>query len=269
MKKFAVIGNPVSHSLSPVIHQQFARQFDIELEYVKIHADEGEFLTKIDEFKARGGCGLNVTVPYKTQAFAISDRLLGNAVHAKAVNTLSFSDNLILGENTDGTGLVNDLMQNHQFEIAGKMVLIIGAGGAVSGVLAPLLAHQPALVVIANRTAQKAVDLANYFSHLGNVEGCGLDQIEQLEFDLVVNGTAASLSGRTPEISNKLLHNVRLAYDMMYSKEPTVFMHWARANGAKTTVDGLGMLIEQAAAAFEIWHKVRPETGAILTNLRA
>ena len=269
MKNFAVIGNPVSHSLSPIIHQQFANQFDIDLQYVKIHADEGEFQSKIDEFKSQGGCGLNVTVPYKSQAFEISDQLSEQAKLARAVNTLSFRDNFIYGENTDGTGLVNDLVQNHKYEISGKSILIIGAGGAVSGVLAPLLAQHPAQIIIANRTVEKATDLASRFSHLGNIQGCGLDQIEQLEFGLVINGTAASLGGKVPKISIDLLQNVLLAYDMMYSKEPTVFMRWAQDNGAKSTIDGLGMLVEQAATAFEVWHDVKPDTSTVLINLRA
>jgi len=269
MKNFAVIGNPVNHSLSPLIHHQFARQFDIELEYVKIQAREGEFRRKIDEFNSNGGSGLNVTVPYKAEAFAMSDHSTPAAQLAKAVNTLSFQDDLIVGDNTDGIGLINDLTGNHNFEITNKKILILGAGGAVSGVLGPLLEQNPATVLVANRTLKKAVELEQRFSHIGLIKGCGLDQIEPLKFDLIINGTAASLAGQKLDLSNNLLNDVELAYDMMYSDEPTIFMCWAKENGVRKVVDGLGMLVEQAAAAFEIWHQHKPQTSVVLTELRA
>ncbi len=269
MKKFAVVGNPVNHSLSPVIHQQFARQFDIQLEYTKIQVEAGEFQNVVNTFRHQGGAGLNVTVPYKTDAYAISQQLSTSATLAKAVNTLIFNAESIKGDNTDGTGLVNDLIHNHGFNITNKSILILGAGGAVSGVLGPLLIQQPQVIVIANRTVAKAIDLQQNFSHLGSIIGCGLDQIKSLKFDLIINGTAASLAGQTPSIDIDLLKDVQFAYDMMYASEATVFMRWAQANGVEWVADGLGMLVEQAAAAFEIWHGVKPDTRQVLIKLRA
>ncbi len=269
MKKFAVIGNPVDHSLSPVIHQQFARQFNIDLEYTKIHADAGEFHTLVEAFRNQGGSGLNVTIPYKSESYAISERLSASAELAKAVNTLSFDGQTVKGDNTDGVGLVNDLVNNHQFEISGKTILILGAGGAVRGVLGPLLLQQPEYIWVANRTSCKALELENNFSQLGPIKGCGLDQIEALKFDLMINGTAASLGGQTPVIDADLLKPIQFAYDMMYATEPTAFMRWAMENNVSRAVDGLGMLVEQAAASFAIWHDVTPNTRQVLSQLRA
>ena len=268
MKKFAVVGNPVDHSLSPVIHQQFAEQFDIELEYTKIHVETGEFMHVVETFRDQGGHGLNVTVPYKSEAYEIAEQLSPHAEQAKAVNTLTFSKKDIAGDNTDGIGLVTDLVNNHGFEISNKSILILGAGGAVSGVLGPLLQQKPKFIVIANRTVAKALNLENLFSSSGCVKGCGLDQIEPLEFDLIINGTAASLTGQTPSIAGELVQNAQLAYDMMYAKEPTSFMRWATENGVGFATDGLGMLVEQAAAAFSIWHQVTPDIRVILDKLR-
>ncbi len=268
MKRFAVVGNPVDHSLSPIIHQQFAKQFDIVLEYSKIHVEAGEFVDIVETFRDQDGSGLNVTIPYKSEAYAISDRLSPTAKLAKAVNTLSFVEKKITGDNTDGVGLVNDLITNHHFEISAKTILIIGAGGAVRGVLGALLQQQPKQIIIANRTMEKAIELEKLFLPYGCVKGCGLDQIEPLKFDLIINGTAASLSGQKPSIAADLLQDVQLAYDMMYASQPTVFMRWALENGADRVTDGLGMLVEQAAVAFSIWHNVTPNTEKVLTGLR-
>ena len=268
MKKYAVIGNPVSHSLSPVIHQHFAKQFDINLEYTKIQAQPAEFDEKINGFKANDGIGLNVTVPYKKQAFTMSDKLSHAARLAQSVNTLSFNNDQVLGDNTDGTGLVSDLKINKKVSLSAKRILILGAGGAVSGVIGPLLEQQPDLVLIANRTAEKAVDLANQFNKYGPVKGCGLNTIDEFKFDLVINGTAASLAGEVPQVTTKVLQDVEFAYDMMYSDRPTTFVEWVRQNGVENSADGLGMLVEQAAAAFFIWHAKQPNTDSLLTHLR-
>ncbi len=268
MKKYAVIGNPVSHSLSPLIHREFASQFNINLIYTKIRADSADFSQKITDFRADGGSGLNVTLPHKKAAFIVSDQLSEPAMLAEAVNTLSFREGLIVGDNTDGTGLVNDLQANKKIDLKDKRILILGAGGAVSGVIGPLLSQQPDLLVIANRTAQKAFDLQAKFSKFGQIIGCGLNQIERNKFDLVINATSASLAGEVPQISANALGSTVFAYDMMYAKQPTAFINWARRNGVTNTADGLGMLVEQAAAAFHIWHDKRPVTATVLEHLR-
>lgn len=268
MKKYAVIGKPVAHSLSPVIHQQFASQFDINLEYTKIHAEPAEFDQSIREFRENGGCGLNVTLPYKKNAFDLSEQLSKTALMAKSVNTLSFRGDRIAGDNTDGTGLVNDIQVNNNINLKAKRILVLGAGGAVCGVIGPLLAQQPDVVVIANRTARKARDLEQQFCKFGPVKGCGINEIEQTKFDLVINGTAASLGGQVPAITSKVLQGVEFAYDMMYSDRPTIFIDWARQNGVANSSDGLGMLVEQAAASFYIWHERQPETRSVLEYLR-
>ena len=268
MKKFAVIGNPVSHSLSPLIHHQFAGQFDLDLEYKTLQAEPLEFDKKINDFKSNEGSGLNVTVPYKKNAFTISDRLSSSAILAKAVNTLSFEDDQIVGDNTDGAGLVNDLQINKQIRLKNKRILILGAGGAVSGVIGPLLEQKPEQLLIANRTASKALELESRFCTYGPIKGCGLNDIDQIKFDLVINGTAASLSGQVPQVAAGIMDNVEFAYDMMYADRPTAFLDWALKKGVTKMADGLGMLVEQAAVSFYIWHAKQPDTNAVLTNLR-
>lgn len=268
MKKFAVIGNPVSHSLSPVIHQQFARQFDIDLSYERIKAQSGEFHEKVSSFRENGGSGLNVTVPYKKLAFEISDHLSESAIMAQAVNTLSFDRGKITGDNTDGTGMVTDIQVNQHVSVRGRRILILSAGGAVSGVIAPLLAQQPDFVVIANRTATKAQALEARFESLGPVKGCGLNDIDETNFDLLINGTAASLAGEVPTLEDRVIEGVDFAYDMMYADRPTPFLEWVRKMGVKNSADGLGMLVEQAAASFYLWHDKQPDTGSVLNYLR-
>ena len=269
MKKFAVIGNPVSHSLSPVIHQHFADQFNINLDYGKILAEEGEFDRKIDEFIERGGVGLNVTLPYKTDAFRVSRQLSDRAELAKTVNTLSFKEGHIAGDNTDGIGLIADLQSNQELNLDNKRILILGAGGAVAGVLGPILECHPQLIVIANRTVNKAVALEKQFSKFGPVKACGLTRVDESHFDLVINGTAASLSNQRPQVNTRVLEGVQFAYDMMYAIKPTLFMDWARQNGVMNTANGLGMLVEQAAASFHIWHGRQPDTEPVLKKVKA
>ena len=269
MKKFAVIGNPVNHSLSPVIHDLFARQFDVCLEYLKIQAQEGEFLQSVTQFVKQGGHGLNVTVPYKADACALSDQLSHRAELANAVNTLSFRENLVYGDNTDGEGLIEDLERNHTISLFSKRILILGAGGAVSGVIGPLLEKKPALITIANRTVKKAKDLQKKFSQLGPIAACGLAEIDPVGNDIVINATAASLANQVPDVDASVLQHTQLAYDMMYSPDPTVFMQWAASKGVDRVTDGLGMLVEQAAAAFFIWHNKHPETKSVLKYIQS
>lgn len=265
MKKFAVIGNPVAHSLSPVIHKAFAHQFNIELEYGTIKADIGKFAASAGHFRDQGGVGLNVTVPFKQDAFDWADALSERASQAQAVNTISFNNGRIFGDNTDGIGLVRDLKDNLGVELQGKSVLILGAGGAVRGVLGPILAQIPARILVANRTAEKARRLVECFAGSGEIAACAPGEIPAGDYDLVINATAASLDGSVPSIAGSVVENSALAYDMMYAAAPTVFMQWAKSNGAGRVCDGLGMLIEQAAQSFVLWHGSMPDTQPVFS----
>ena len=262
LDRYAVIGNPITHSKSPLIHALFAEQTGQALSYERILAPLDGFREAVRHFRDEGGRGLNVTVPFKLEAFALADRLSERAARAGAVNTLIFhADGSIEGDNTDGAGLVRDLLKQGA-EIRGRRVLILGAGGAVRGVLAPLLAEKPLELVIANRTADKAVRLAADFADLGPVRGCGFDALEG-PFDLVINGTSASLSGDLPPLPDDLLAEGAVAYDMAYGSEPTPFQRWAEAHGARLALDGLGMLVEQAAESFRMWRGVQPDTAPV------
>ncbi len=267
--KYAVMGNPVSHSKSPLIHSLFAEQCGIALEYRVIHVDAGRFESAVRQFSAIGGKGLNITVPFKMEAWQQADRRSTRAELAGAVNTLKFLDSgKIYGENTDGAGMIQDITVNLSKTVKQASVLVIGAGGAVRGVLGPLLEAEPAIVHIANRTVAKAHELAAVFSGLGPCTASGLDEIRSASYDIVINGTAASLQGDVPDLSASIFADGALAYDMMYGSEPTAFLVWADENGATHCSDGLGMLVEQAAESFEVWHGVRPQTAAVIQQLR-
>lgn len=267
--RYAVIGNPIAHSKSPAIHQQFARQLRHRIEYLAIQVDPGGFAQAVEQFRAGGGKGVNVTVPFKLDAFRLAEHLSERAKLAGAVNTLKFEpDGKIFGDNTDGVGLVRDIELNQGVAIKGKQVLILGAGGAVRGVLGPLLKYNPARVVIANRTAAKARDLVETFRDQGPIEVCGLDALRGKHFDIVINGTSASLKGEVPSLPETLFTREALAYDMMYGDRPTPFLDWSALNGAGRTADGLGMLVEQAAESYFVWRGVRPETKSVVAWLR-
>ncbi|MAT50605.1 MAG: shikimate dehydrogenase [Porticoccaceae bacterium] len=267
--RYAVFGNPIAHSRSPDIHRQFAAETGQDLTYERQCVDLDGFPAAADAFFAGGGKGLNITVPFKEQAFAYAPHLTGRAERAGAVNTLALQDDgEVLGDNTDGAGMLRDMTANLCWPIEGKRVLVLGAGGAVRGVLAPLLAARPASLTIANRTAEKARTLASVFADLGMVVGCGLDQLEGQVFDIVINGTSASLGGELPALPEGLLAAGACCYDMMYGGEPTAFLRWAREHGAGQVADGLGMLVEQAAEAFFLWRGVRPHTAPVIEVLR-
>ncbi len=269
IKKYAVMGNPVSHSLSPRIHAMFAEQCGIGLDYSAIHVELGKFETAVAQFRADDGKGLNITVPFKLEAWQLVDIRSPRAELAGAVNTLKIEGNgNIFGDNTDGVGMLRDITINLGKEITGARVLVIGAGGAVRGVLGPLLEARPGLLHIVNRTAVKARDLAEVFAEIGPCTAGGLDEIDETSYDIVINGTAASLQGKVPDLPASIFSNKTLAYDMMYSKDPTSFLVWAGNNGASQLSDGLGMLVEQAAESFYIWHGVKPETKPVIQALR-
>ena len=265
---YAVFGNPISHSKSPVIHRQFAEQTGQDMHYTKQLINEGEFEKAAQDFFAQGGKGLNITVPFKLNAFEFAQKRTARAERAGAINTLAvLSDGTILGDNTDGIGMIHD-MHNLGWEIQGKRVLILGAGGAVRGILQPLLEEQPARVTIANRTLSKAEELAKNFLDLGDIHAKAFEQLHGDSFDIVINGTSASLQGELPPLPEKLLAANACCYDMMYGAEPTVFLQWAKTHGATQIADGLGMLIGQAAEAFYLWRQIRPEVVPVITSLR-
>ncbi|VAW91914.1 Shikimate 5-dehydrogenase I alpha [hydrothermal vent metagenome] len=266
--RYAVMGNPITHSKSPKIHTLFARQTDQAVEYTAIQVDLGGFSQAVGNFKASGGKGLNITVPFKEEAWQLAVERSQRAELAGAVNTLKLESDQIFGDNTDGIGLVHDLKNNFKYELRDKIILLMGAGGAARGVIAPILEQQPSLLIIANRTADKAVALATHFSELGTVQGCGYGQLNELQFDLVLNATAASLQGEVPDLPDELLADQAMCYDLMYGAKPTAFMAWAAVHGASQITDGLGMLVEQAAESFYIWRDVRPETTSVIEMLR-
>lgn len=266
--RYAVFGNPIAHSKSPQIHRLFAQQTGQDLTYETILAPLDDFTSVAKDFFQQGQ-GANITVPFKEDAYRLADQLTERARLAGAVNTLKRqADGSLLGDNTDGAGLVNDLSNNAGISLTGLNILLLGAGGAVRGVLEPLLAQQPARLVIANRTEEKAAHLASLFADFGLVEVSHFEAL-QTPFDLIINGTSASLSGAVPPIPVLCVQaGHTLCYDMMYSKEPTAFNQWALECGAARALDGLGMLVEQAAESFALWRGVRPETQSVLSLLR-
>ncbi len=270
--RYCVFGNPVAHSKSPAIHAAFARQTGQDLRYDAILAPLDGFAAAVAGFVAAGGRGANVTVPFKEEAFRLSTRRTARAELAGAVNTLSFDDGEVIGDNTDGAGLVRDLVDNLGYVPAGRRVLLLGAGGAARGVLGPLLETGPARLVVVNRTAARAHELASrfaeHFAARDTLAGSGYDALDGSAFDLVINATSASLGGDLPALPDGLFAAGSLAYDMMYGQGDTPFMAFARTQGAARVADGLGMLVEQAAEAFFVWRGVRPDGAALLAHLR-
>lgn len=264
--RYAVIGNPVAHSKSPEIHAQFARITGQSIEYQRLPAALDGFATTVHQFIAAGGRGANVTVPFKQQASRLATRLTERASVAVAVNTLTFAAAEIVGDNTDGAGLVTDLLSNAAIALQGRRILMLGAGGAARGVLQPLLLQNPARLVLANRTASRAQELVHDFAGYPALEFAELDQLVE-PYDLIINATSASLQQQLPVLPVAVFGADTFAYDMMYGAQPTVFMQFAAAHGARVR-DGLGMLVEQAAEAFFVWRGVRPQTGAVYRFLR-
>lgn len=267
--KYAVFGNPISHSQSPLIHKLFAEQVGIPLDYEPLLAPLECFAEAVKRFRDAGGCGANVTLPFKHQAFVIAHFCSKRAKQACAANTLCFSEEgLIYADNTDGEGLLCDLLDNLHLSLSGIRILLLGAGGAASGVLGALLEAGPAEVVIVNRTPAKAIELASHFSVLGCVKGGGLESTGAKPYDLIINATSASLDDEVPVLLPSILHSKTWCYDMAYAGKLTPFLRWAQDNGIEHLSDGLGMLVEQAAAAFQIWHGVRPKTEPVISVVR-
>jgi shikimate dehydrogenase len=266
--RYAVFGNPIEHSKSPLIHSLFANQTKQDMTYDKQEVSLDGFAAAAKKFFDDGGKGLNITVPFKLEAYAFADELSPRAKLAGAVNTLKKkSEENFYGDNTDGCGLVRDITRNLGWEINGKHILILGAGGAVRGVLGPLLDQKPARIFIANRTVEKAWELARLFN-MQTISGGGYDSVDCDSFDLIINGSSASLTDDLPPLNSNSLPEGLRCYDMMYRKQPTVFMAWATQSGCRQVSDGLGMLVEQAAESFYLWRGVKPETEAVIKEVR-
>lgn len=273
--RYAVMGNPVGHSKSPRIHAQFARETRQDLHYGAELVALDNFTGAVAKFFADGGKGLNITVPFKQEAWAMAEQRSPMAELAGAVNTMFLdAQGRLQGHNTDGIGLVRDIKQNYGGELKGRSILVLGAGGATRGILLPFLQEQPSSICIANRTVSKAQELETLFAahareHGSAIKSCGFGELGGQHFDWVINATAASLQGELPPLPDDLLNKGAWCYDLMYAKEPTVFCRWATAHGAAKSLDGLGMLVEQAAEAFYLWRGVRPPTSAVLESLKA
>jgi shikimate dehydrogenase len=266
--QYGVFGHPVGHSLSPFIHGVFARDTDQQMTYRAYDVAPEEFAERVQRFFDEGGRGLNITMPYKIAAVEVVQELTARAAHAAAVNTLAWQDGGILGDNTDGVGLVHDLCDNLGLIITQRRLLILGAGGATRGVLAPLLGLAPAIVVIANRTPERAEALAAAFADLGVTQGVGFSYVGDTPFDLVINATSASLSGDMPPIPSDAIGPQTVCYDLAYGRSAMGFVRWAQKSGCAMAVQGLGMLVEQAAESFRLWRGVRPQTAEVLAALK-
>ncbi len=266
--RYAVIGNPIAHSRSPAIHAAFARQTGQDIDYSRLLAPLDGFPATALTFFGEGGRGANVTVPFKEAAFRLATHATARATLAEAANTLSFSGGELLADNTDGPGLVRDLVHNLGAQLQRKRILLMGAGGAARGVLPALMAEDPLYLVVANRTASRAETLRDHFRPLGIIEASDYADLRGLKFDLVINATSASLAGEVPPLPAGLFAAGSLAYDMVYGAAPTPFMLAAREAGASRWIDGLGMLVEQAALSFALWRDVRPDTAPVLAALR-
>ena len=268
--RYAVFGSPICHSKSPKIHRLFAEQTGHSLIYEANEVTADKFFEVARNFFMEGGKGLNCTVPLKELAYRFADHLTQRAELSKAVNTLALqADGSILGDNTDGCGLITDLLINHHLTLTAKRILILGAGGASRGIIGPILEKMPAGLVIANRTVDKAEQLALEFKHLGDIRGCGFESLVHAQFDLILNATSASLHGQLPPLSDDLLAPHGSCYDLAYGNEPTSFVSWGKRHAAYKSLDGLGMLVEQAAEAFYIWRGIRPQTRPIIDLLDA
>ena len=271
MDRYALIGNPVEHSKSPLIHAAFARQTQQALSYRALLAPLDGFSDAVRMFRAEGGRGANITVPFKIEACSLATRLTERAKLAGAVNTLTFVDDATIGDNTDGIGLVRDLIINLTCPLAGRHVLLLGAGGAARGVIFPLFQTKPVSLTIVNRTVERAQELRAAFApHAGQtaLTAGGFQDLGGWEFNVVINATSASLENETLPLPNNIFAPNAFAYDMMYGKGDTPFLAWARSAGVTRLSNGLGMLVEQAAESFALWRGVRPNSVPVLSKLR-
>lgn len=268
--RYAVLGYPIKHSKSPRIHQLFAEQTQQDLSYEAIAVPAGQFNVATTAFFGSGGKGLNCTLPLKELAWVFADTRTQRADLAKAVNTLAMQQNgSVLGDNTDGCGLLQDMTVNHGLILEKAKILVLGAGGAARGIIAPILENKPERLVIANRTEERADLLAKEFHSFGYVTACGFDDLAGQQFDIIINATSASLTDDMPVLPDKILAVGGSCYDLAYANQPTAFVQWGQAQHAHKSLDGLGMLVEQAAEAFYIWRGIRPNTKAVIGMLNA
>lgn len=266
--RYAVIGFPVAHSRSPLIHRLFAEQTGQRIVYERLEVDAAHFESAVAGFSAAGGRGLNVTVPHKEAAFRLASQHGADARRAGAVNTLSFDGDTLRGDNTDGAGFLRDLTSNHGFAVGRRRVLVLGAGGAARGILPPLLDGSPSELVLANRTAARALDVRAQLAAEDRIEVAGFDELRgRGAFDLVVNATSAGVKGESAAFPAEIVGSGTFCYDLAYADADTPFVAWARSRGAMRAVDGLGMLVEQAAESFFIWRGVRPDTAPVIRSL--
>ncbi len=267
--RYGVMGYPVSHSRSPVIHRLFALQTRQDIQYELLQVAPDKLEQAIAQFGRTGGKGLNITVPHKSAVASLVDEMSERASIAGAVNTVVFrKDGSLFGDNTDGVGLMRDLQVNQGLKLKGSNILILGAGGATRGIISPLLEAEPDSIVIANRTFPKARALADHFSHRGPVDACRFEDVRSLPiYDLIINATSAGLKGEIPPYPEEAVHPATFCYDLSYSSSPTPFSRWAAGLGAAKSIMGWGMLVEQAAESFYIWRGVRPETAPVLKQL--
>jgi shikimate dehydrogenase len=271
--RYCVFGNPIAHSKSPLLHTLFARQTLQNISYTSQHVDTNDFSVAATDFFNKGGRGLNVTVPFKHDAFNFADSLTARALRAGAVNTLFINDNnMIVGDNTDGVGLVTDLTQHLCWQLTNKKILIMGAGGAVRGILEPIVTQSPHAITIVNRTKEKAHVLACDFSDIFPVSACSYDELraddDTVCYDLIINASSASLTGEVPHLPDHIINKDTRCYDLMYAPDLTPFLLWAKATGSEFISDGLGMLVCQGAESFRIWRGVKPDTSKIALQLR-
>ena len=267
-EKYGVIGDPISHSRSPEIHRFFAKQFNEKIDYNKYHIKADNLKQFIIDFHTSGGRGLNITLPHKMSAMNSVSVLSQNAIQAKAINTIYFNGNEIVGDNTDGIGLIADLCNNFQVEIKNKKILILGAGGAVRGIIGSLIKENPSHIEIANRTISHAEKISEDFSYKTPIKICTLEELNKKgNFDLIINAISFDTHNKDVALAKSIISKSSVCYDLSYNSSPTQFMLWAMKNGADSAIQGWGMLIEQAAESYRIWKKIRPDTSAILKQL--
>lgn len=272
MDTYAVMGNPIAHSKTPFIHREFAKQTGKHLQYLIITPPLDGFTAAVHAFQQQGGKGLNIAGPFKQEAWKLVNRCSDRAQLAEAVTTIRFESNgELFGDNTDGVSLVRDIIHNHHFSLQGKKILILGAGGAAQGILAPLLAEKPQEIFLANRTPERATALAQRFSQFAPVKGGGFDELIQRSFDIIISASSASLKDELPpfaEIIQTIITPKTFCYDLAYGDQPTVFVRWTKSLGVTQSFDGLGMLVEHGAATFYLWHGIRPQTQPVIKLLR-
>ena len=268
--RYGVIGYPISHSRSPIIHQLFAMQTNQPIRYDAFKVKPAELEAAISGFRRSGGQGLNVTTPHKTAVAKLVDSMTDRAQVAGAVNTLIFHENKMQGDNTDGYGLIRDLEENLDVQLADAKILILGAGGATGGIMNPLQERDPRFIVLANRTLPKAKALAAHFGNFGEVTACRFENVPvDDDYDLVINATSAGLKGEAPPYPREAVGSQTVCYDLSYALSPTPFCRWASERGARQSIMGWGMLVEQAAESFRIWRGIRPDTKPVLDQVRA